>query len=223
MSDPDNKDALTAHLICWSFTVAFVFYLSTVLIYAAPDQGAVEAFEPEHDAVQFAYLPMEERLPVAQKSTVSPSRNAPSLPAVVFKKEHVYYPIILQAANKHQVEPALIMAMIRAESGYNPRAVSKKGAKGLMQLMPRTAKAMGVEKPFDPKHNIDGGVKYFRTLLDRFEGDIKLALAAYNAGSRNVLLYKGVPPFGATKHYLKKVFEYYKKYKLQIEGAMGNA
>jgi len=124
--------------------------------------------------------------------------------------------LIFQAANQYQVEPALIKAIIMAESGYNPRALSKKGAQGLMQLMPGTAKWLGVADSFNPEHNINGGVKYFKQLLVRFDGDVELALAAYNAGSRYVRQYKGVPPFKATKFYIAKVFKYYDIYKKQV-------
>jgi hypothetical protein len=132
--------------------------------------------------------------------------------------EHLFHPIIIQAANRHQIDPDLVRAIIMAESGYNPKAISNKGARGLMQLMPRTAKALGVKDVFDPEHNINGGVKYFKQLLKQFKGDIKLALAAYNAGSGNVQRYQGVPPFKATKDYVKKVFEYYNYYKALTDG-----
>ncbi len=137
--------------------------------------------------------------------------------------ERCYDSIVMQAASRHNVEPALIKAIIMAESGYNPRAVSKKGARGLMQLMPNTAKALGLEDSFDPTHNIHAGVKYFKRLLERFDNDVRLALAAYNAGSRKVREYNGVPPFGATKCYIEKVMEYYRLYKADTEGGKGNA
>jgi soluble lytic murein transglycosylase-like protein len=129
------------------------------------------------------------------------------------ESEGLFYPIIQQAADLNDVDPALVKAIIMAESSFNPRAVSKKGAEGLMQLMPTTAKALGVEDSFNPEHNINGGVRYFRQLMDRFGGDTKLALAAYNAGSTKVRSYQGVPPFKATRYYIKKVFEYYQYYK----------
>jgi soluble lytic murein transglycosylase-like protein len=131
--------------------------------------------------------------------------------------ERLFHPIVLRAADRHQVDPALVKAIIMAESGYNPRAISKRGAKGLMQLMPRTARALGVVDIFDPEHNINAGVKYFKHLMNRFDGDTRLALAAYNAGSSKVRQYRGVPPFEATKYYIKKVFRYYKLYKKEME------
>lgn len=133
--------------------------------------------------------------------------------------ENRFHPIIVKAATRYDVDPALIKAIIKAESGYNARAVSKKGAMGLMQLMPATAAELGVEDSLDPEHNINGGVRYFRKLMDQFEGDIRLALAAYNAGSRKVRHYQGVPPFKATQYYLKKVFKYYKLYRNQTNNA----
>ena len=90
-----------------------------------------------------------------------------------------------------------------------------------MQLMPGTAKALGVEDCFNPEHNINGGVKYFKELLGRFNGNVKLSLAAYNAGAGKVRLYGGVPPFKATKYYIEKVFEYYSLYKRTMSGKVG--
>ncbi|MBW2636937.1 MAG: lytic transglycosylase domain-containing protein [Deltaproteobacteria bacterium] len=112
----------------------------------------------------------------------------------VEKEKHPYNPIIKKAADRYEIDPALVKAIIMAESSYNPRAISKMGARGLMQLMPATAKALGVEDCFNPEHNIHAGVRYFRQLLDRFDGNIELALAAYNAGSRKVRKYNGIPP-----------------------------
>ncbi len=130
--------------------------------------------------------------------------------------ERLLHPIVIQAAGRYQVDPALVKAIIMAESGYNARAISKRGAKGLMQLMPATARALGVEDVFNPKQNISGGVRYFKQLVNQFDGDVTLALAAYNAGSRNVRHYQGIPPFKATRYYIKKVFEYYQIYKGQM-------
>jgi len=127
--------------------------------------------------------------------------------------ENRYQRLIIDAAYRYKVEPAIIKAIIMAESGFNPKAVSKVGARGLMQLMPRTAKSLGVEDSFKPAHNIDAGVRYFKYLLDQFDGEMKLALAAYNAGSYNVRKYGGVPPFKETKFYIYKVLKYYEAYR----------
>jgi soluble lytic murein transglycosylase-like protein len=129
----------------------------------------------------------------------------------------LFQPIILTAALKYKVDPALIHAIILAESSYNPQAVSKKGAKGLMQLMPSTAAALGVKDAFDPEHNVDGGVKYLRHLLDHFEGDLQLVVAAYNAGMRKVKKYNGIPPYKTTRYYVKKVFQYYRYFKERMK------
>jgi len=120
-----------------------------------------------------------------------------------------YASLIQAAADEHNVDPALIHAMIRAESNFNPSAVSRKGAMGLMQLMPQTAWELSVQDAFDPKANITGGVRYLRRLLDRFEGNLSLALAAYNAGENAVLRYGGIPPYQETKEYVTKVLSLY--------------
>ena len=136
------------------------------------------------------------------------------------KKELRFHPIILQEARRHKVDPALVKAIIMAESGYNPNAISKKGAIGLMQLMPSTAEALGVEDAFNPEQNISGGVRYFKKLVKRFDGDVKLALAAYNAGTKNVRHYQGIPPYKSTHYYIEKVFKYYALYKDQMKEEM---
>ena len=125
--------------------------------------------------------------------------------------------IIMDAASRHQVDPEMIKAIIMAESSFNPKAVSRSGARGLMQLMPHTAKYLGVIDSFDPNHNIEGGVRYFKKLLIRFDHNVELALAAYNAGTRNVIRYGGIPPFKETKFYIKKVLKYYENYKSNTE------
>jgi hypothetical protein len=137
--------------------------------------------------------------------------------AKLAKERIPFAEIINRAAGRYQVDRHLIRAIIFAESGYNPKAKSKKGALGLMQLMPSTAQALGVQDVLDPEENIDGGVRYFKTLLDRFDGDVQLALAAYNAGSRHVRNYEGVPPFRATQLYIKKVLEFQQKFKAEMK------
>jgi soluble lytic murein transglycosylase-like protein len=112
---------------------------------------------------------------------------------------------IEEAAALYGVSSDLVRAVIQTESGFDPRAVSGVGAKGLMQLMPRTARALGVKDPFDPRQNIFGGVKYLSTLLEKYNGNVALALASYNAGPGNVRKHGGIPPFRETRGYVKKI------------------
>jgi soluble lytic murein transglycosylase len=120
-----------------------------------------------------------------------------------------YIQEIRDAADRYGVPFKLVSAVIRAESGYNPRAVSRKGAQGLMQLMPTTASMLGVRNSFDPRENIEGGVRHLRGLMDRFPNSLPLALAAYNAGEKAVVQYGGIPPYPETQDYVTKVMNYY--------------
>lgn len=117
-----------------------------------------------------------------------------------------------EAAQAYNLEPALIKAVIHQESGFNPKAVSKVGARGLMQLMPGTADSLGVIDSFDPRENILGGSRYLKGLLEHFGGDISLALAAYNAGPGSVEKYRGIPPYRETQNYVKSVLALYERY-----------
>lgn len=123
-----------------------------------------------------------------------------------------FEPIINSCALEYGVDKSLVKAVIHAESGYDPNAVSAKGASGLMQLMPSTAKSLKVVNSFDPAENIRGGVRYLRFLLDTFRGDESLALAAYNAGLSRVAQYGGVPPYSETRNYVARVLQYRKSY-----------
>lgn len=120
--------------------------------------------------------------------------------------------IINSCAVEYGVDKSLVKAVIHAESGYNPSAVSPKGAQGLMQLMPKTAQGLKVTNSFDPQDNIRGGVRYLRFLLDTFKGDEALALAAYNAGLSKVSRYGGIPPYQETQNYVSKVLSYKRTY-----------
>ena len=123
-----------------------------------------------------------------------------------------YGPLIQKASDKYKVDYSLVKAVIKAESNFNHKAVSPKGAQGLMQLMPRTASTLQVKDSFEPESNIEGGVKYLRYLMNVYNGHLPLALAAYNAGEKAVAKYGGVPPYAETKGYVKRVLALYKQY-----------
>jgi hypothetical protein len=138
----------------------------------------------------------------ARGSHAVPSDSPPLAPSEI---DH----LVRQAANRVQVDPDLVHAIIEVESDYQPNAVSNKGAMGLMQLMPAAAMRFGVDNPFDPKQNIEAGVTYLKYLLDLFGGDLSLALAAYNAGENSVLRQGGIPSYPETRDYLRKVSDRY--------------
>ncbi len=117
--------------------------------------------------------------------------------------------LVAEAARRHGLDPALVMAVVGVESGFQPQAVSPKGAQGLMQLMPATARDLGVADPFDPAANLDGGSRYLSSLVARYDGDVTKALAAYNAGMGAVARHGGVPPYAETRRYVRRVLGRY--------------
>lgn len=121
--------------------------------------------------------------------------------------------LIHDNANANGVDPALVKAIVANESAFNPNATSRTGAQGLMQLEPDTAASLGVDNAYDPAQNISGGTRYIRSLLERFNGDIRLAVAAYNAGPGAVEKYGGVPPYAETQSYVQNVLASYSQYK----------
>jgi ATP sulfurylase len=132
--------------------------------------------------------------------------------AVISKRD--LEPVIARHSRRHRLHPALVRAVIKAESDFDPMAISRAGAVGLMQLMPQTAALMEVQDVYNPDQNIGGGTKYLRQLLDRFNGNLPLALAAYNAGETAVERYQSLPPFEETRLYVKKVLRYYRAFLL---------
>lgn len=144
---------------------------------------------------------------VNRKISVNKSKKAPSQAVEPYRCKHknTYNDLVKQFAARYGVNRDLITAIISVESCFNHRAVSPKGAKGLMQLMPATAKRFAVKNSFDPEQNIKGGVRYLQFLINRFKGDYKLAIAAYNAGEGAVEHYKGIPPYQETQQYTRRV------------------
>jgi len=153
------------------------------------------------------YRPSARKMQPRKKLTIS--RKAGD----VSSNDPDYTEVITSACERFAVDPHLVQAVIKAESNFDPEAVSNKGAIGLMQLMPDTAREMGVSDPFDPVENIHGGVGYLSQLLNSLNGDVSLALAAYNAGPKRVMSYNGIPPFRETVNYIKRVLSYYQLFK----------
>lgn len=135
------------------------------------------------------------------------SAERPAAPAAPFQSS--WDGMIERTANQHRVDPDLVHAIVQVESNFNPNAVSSRGARGLMQLIPSTARRFGVDNIFDPEDNLGGGVRYLKYLMNMFGGDLKLSLAAYNAGENAVDRHNGVPPYPETQDYLRKISEIY--------------
>ena len=180
--------------------------------------------KPRNDQ-QIAYFsPEDNRVIKGRKSWGAPSKG----PATVKKENKKYFTryntLIKKAASKYKLDHNLVSAVVQVESQFNANAVSRSGAVGLMQLMPVTAKQLGVQDRYNPAQNIEGGTKYLRYLIERFKGDITLALAAYNSGPLNVEKYGKVPPFKETKRYINKIFSIYKGNKrIDLSKSGGNS
>lgn len=153
-------------------------------------------------------------VPTAQIENFEPAPPEPLAAASQAQQSVDLNTIVNEASNRSQVDADFIASVIRAESGNNPRAISGKGAQGLMQLMPGTASTLGVKNGFDPAENVDGGVRYLRELLLLYNNDMVKALAAYNAGPQRVQQYKGVPPYHETHAYVARVINDYNRKKL---------
>lgn len=167
--------------------------------------------------------------PVLAKPSVTPSPIPQQLPSVGMKVQSTpaaaldrasLNKVVDGAGERHQIDPDFINSVIRAESGFNNRAVSKKGAQGLMQLMPQTASQLGVANSFDPNANVEGGTKYLRELLEKYNFDVAKALAAYNAGPKRVEQYRGVPPYYETRAYIARIIRDFNRQKLAENPAL---
>jgi soluble lytic murein transglycosylase len=177
-----------------------------LLVAAAPAAAQVFRIQDADGVIHYTNKPCDPRYVRLAPETCradSPEAAESAVASAPYAKE------IEGAATRHGVDRRLVEAVVRVESAGNPRAVSPKGALGLMQLMPSRAAALGVQQPFDPAANLDGGVRHLRELLGRYEGDLRLALAAYNAGEEAVRLHGGIPPFRETQEYVRKVLALY--------------
>ena len=160
----------------------------------------------------FSDTPQHEGFARYQPKSEYEVRTASLSPNVSSRLTRAYDPAIRRASRQHGVSAALVKAVIAAESGFDPGAVSRRGAQGLMQLMPDTARDLGVDDALDPWQNIDGGTRYLGQMIARFPGELTLAVAAYNAGPEAVTRHGGVPPYDETRSYVSRVLRLYKKY-----------
>jgi soluble lytic murein transglycosylase-like protein len=187
---------------------------SAGLVLPSASAANIYSFKDENGITHFSNLPhLDKRYKlvyrIPQAWTARPNAWTPNFPKSIDIGKLV--PVIDNAARTHGVDPRLIHAVIRAESGYNDRAQSTKGALGLMQLIPATAERMGVKNPFDPVDNIFGGTRYLSQLIKMFNGDLELALAGYNAGENAVIRHGNrIPPFAETQAYVPKVMAFYR-------------
>jgi hypothetical protein len=205
--------------------IAVSVSIAAALAFAAarPAQADIYSYKDERGVVHFTNInPNDKRWKLVRKEEGSPSNGNPIIGGkrgvgglfMPAQADILRYSTLIETASRtHGVDPNLVHAVITAESGYNARALSRAGAQGLMQLMPDTARRYGVQNSWDPADNINGGVKYLKDLLEMFEGNLELAVAAYNAGENAVIRYgRKIPPYAETVHYVPKVLGFYRNF-----------
>jgi soluble lytic murein transglycosylase-like protein len=208
MSAPESIHALRRRAISEALLPVGIGLLAALFLGAAAPAragGPVVTFVDAHGVMHFTNRPHEPRYR-SMTELVSQRRPAPRPPA-----GWQYDGLVGLTARQNDLPVALVKAVIAAESGFDPEAISRKGALGLMQLMPSTSAQLGLEDPLRPDENVRGGVRYLRALIDRYD-DLSLALAAYNAGPTAVDRYGGIPPYRETRDYVKRVLTYYRDY-----------
>lgn len=188
--------------------------LASALSISTPACADIYRYEDPEGTLHFTDTPTDKRFKVFMRDIKKDRklRIAFKLPGFA-RNPAEFEPIISSCSREFGVDSSLVKAVIHAESGYNPSAVSPKGAQGLMQLMPKTAQGLKVADSMNPSDNIRGGVRYLRFLLDTFKGNESLALAAYNAGMGSVARYGGIPPYQETRDYVTKVLSYRNNYR----------
>jgi soluble lytic murein transglycosylase-like protein len=183
------------------FTAALFF-----AVWPAPANAQIYAWRDANGTLVVSDRVIDQPTDVYQVEGAPRYVSTTPVAAEATSARELYEPYVLEYSNRHSLRPELVRAVIQVESGYNARALSPKGAMGLMQLMPNTARMLGVQRPYDPEQNIRGGTRYLRLLLDKYDGSEELALAAYNAGSGAVDRYgRNIPPYRETRDYVRKV------------------
>lgn len=196
--------------------IIYTLIIACFLLATDYARADIYKYEDEEGVLHFTDAPTDHRFKIFMRDIKKDMqlRTSFRLPGYA-RNPQEFESMIDASASEFGVDKSLVKAVIHAESGYNPNAVSNKGAKGLMQLMPKTAEGLKVNDCFNPEQNIRGGVRYLRFLLDTFKGDVQLALAAYNAGLSRVAKYGGIPPFEETRNYVAKVLGYQQSYRGQ--------
>ncbi|MBA2484539.1 MAG: lytic transglycosylase domain-containing protein [Nitrospira sp.] len=187
----------------FSCTTPILWIAAALLLTALPARADVYQYTDAKGTISLTNVPNDPRY----RLVIS---ELPRSRSVISDRE--LEPLIARHSRAHHLHPALIRAVIKTESDFDPLAVSRAGAIGLMQLMPQTAVRLDVRDSYNPDENVGGGTKYLRQLLDRFNGNLPLALAAYNAGEHAVDRYQGLPPIAETRQYVKKVLRYYRTF-----------
>jgi soluble lytic murein transglycosylase-like protein len=192
--------------------VVTLLALGCLFCLTSPSSAGIYRYEDQNGVIHFTNCPRDARFKLyirESKEDVGAGNSSFSY----IRDSNQFDSLISEFSKKYQVDFALIKAVIRAESGFNPLAVSRKGAKGLMQLMPETASRVNVSNIFNPRENIEGGVRYLKYLLSLFNDDLRLSLAAYNAGENIVAEVRSIPPYRETVDYVRKVLSYYQSYR----------
>ena len=196
-----------------------VFFIMLTSLWAGSVHANLYAYTDENGILNITNVPSTDtRYKLLRKESNGRTWNK-SITSLKARARHTYKRspgldnIVQQAAQTHKVDAALVHAVIHAESGFNPNAVSPKGASGLMQLMPATARRYGVQNIFDPQQNVGAGVHYLKDLLKMFGNNPRLALAAYNAGENSVKRFGGIPPYPETTQYVSKVLTLHTRYR----------
>jgi soluble lytic murein transglycosylase len=194
-----SNNAIRGFLLCGVLGVS--------LLYLHNPAGAdIYRYVDANGTIHFTNIPTSPRYRLFRQDRSTRSRKSPTR----------YDQLIKEISQRHNIDPALVKAVIKTESDFDPQAVSKKGARGLMQLMPETLKDLNVYNPFHPRDNINGGVKFLKQLLKRFDNNLTLSLAAYNAGPTVVEKYEAIPPYKETQGYVKKVLNYFDRYRQEL-------
>lgn len=178
----------------------------------------IYSFEDEKGVVHFTNVPVDGRYRFKEKENIRKFKIF-----IYESNERQYDPIIRKVAGEEGLDPDLLRSLVSVESNFDPVAISPKGAMGLTQLMPETARSLGVDNVFHPEQNLGAGARHLRSLLEKYDGDLMLALAAYNAGEKAVETYQGVPPYPETEMYVREVLRRYRKAKERSGEASGGA